>query len=642
MIWALLGLTAFCAVDDKLIKANKKIQETVQQFDELLFTCHGQRRTKKAVLDEAVEDVVKSDVVVGQLASANLKSIGRHSQLTSTLSSNEFQKIKNALSCKKIKKVQRNELKALEDSLDLAATVRALTECQPNTKAFIKCDEKLQSQLKKPVHPSVVLQQKRVLKVIGAPRKCIIGSYVGCGELTDAISHLHGSSRDSMEIVRANIKEHVDFCLKFAKGMKEENAYSRKSIHDMKKEIKINTKLDKRARKQQEILNDKKDVATQQHQNIVDSCKDQLAHLSEQIESLKRDRAKAVPDELPFDCTLTDWAPRGACSKQCGGGSLKYVRHIIQAPKNGALCNALERQESCAEEACPQDCTLTQWSKWNQCTATCGGGMSQRFRFVEEQRQNAGAPCGILKEMRPCGTSGCDMECVIGEWDNWGSCTRVCGDGGKRQRKRLIVTPAVGQGLCKVPSEWGNKCETKSCPTLRGRICQGPVQVVVVTDASGSVSDVEFSKQMHVVKEFRELFPPSSVAVVRFSDAADLLLSFEEPDAAPLLQAYRLKQGSRLSHGFALARRLLARRMVPVVVVYVIEAKGPYSILTTKKEYAKLQAMKSKVVGVVVGDREAPWSKEIATIPSSENIIQTSTWNDLNAWDIFLRVCPAI
>ena len=54
------------------------------------------------------------------------------------------------------------------------------------------------------------------------------------------------------------------------------------------------------------------------------------------------------------------------------------------------------------------NCTLSAWSKWGTCSATCGGGTQMRSRFVDQPAMNGGSPCsGESAESQACGTTAC-------------------------------------------------------------------------------------------------------------------------------------------------------------------------------------------------------------------------------------------
>ena len=72
-----------------------------------------------------------------------------------------------------------------------------------------------------------------------------------------------------------------------------------------------------------------------------------------------------------------------------------------------------------------------------------------------------GGTCAVdetdVEEVAPCNTEPCPVECVLGDWDEWASCTASCA-GGTKTRERAVVTAAQHGG-----DECGNTTETIPC-----------------------------------------------------------------------------------------------------------------------------------------------------------------------------------
>lgn len=151
-------------------------------------------------------------------------------------------------------------------------------------------------------------------------------------------------------------------------------------------------------------------------------------------------------------CTLSEWTPWGICSETCGTGQHFRSRTVIQeAEGGGSLCeDALQETQQCISRDCPAvpppvDCVWGEWSEWGACSK-CKGQRS-RFRTPSLAR-HGGEPCvaGAGRE-----TAGCPLDmiqchdvtsCTWGTWEDWGECTKTCGSGGERKRQRhLQVVP---------------------------------------------------------------------------------------------------------------------------------------------------------------------------------------------------------
>jgi Spondin-like TSP1 domain/von Willebrand factor type D domain/Thrombospondin type 1 domain len=131
------------------------------------------------------------------------------------------------------------------------------------------------------------------------------------------------------------------------------------------------------------------------------------------------------------------------CSAKCGPGSLDRHRNIIAA--NGSSCGFLTEHKFCEITPCPQDCVLTAFSNWTECSAKCGEGTQFRNRSVLLAAAHGGHPCLDLKESKTCKIRDC---CQYTKWGQWSSC-----NAGLMARNRQIVAG----------SECGPTREVKAC-----------------------------------------------------------------------------------------------------------------------------------------------------------------------------------
>lgn len=149
------------------------------------------------------------------------------------------------------------------------------------------------------------------------------------------------------------------------------------------------------------------------------------------------------------DCVLGQWEAWESCSQGCGVGQQSHVRVILtDAAGGGSLCQGPMREtKSCVDAPCPSgpakvDCRWGVWSDWGGCTK-CSGQKS-RHRTVAQLAENGGKTCepGAGRE-----TVGCDKDqimchnatwCAWGQWEEWGDCSKTCGEGGERRRARSL------------------------------------------------------------------------------------------------------------------------------------------------------------------------------------------------------------
>ena len=90
---------------------------------------------------------------------------------------------------------------------------------------------------------------------------------------------------------------------------------------------------------------------------------------------------------------------------ECGGGTYpsSIASMTVWPPKLMLVCTCF----LCTSGPVPVDCVVGAWNSWGTCSAACGGGTQVRTRMVETPRDNGGASCGDLVQERACGTESC-------------------------------------------------------------------------------------------------------------------------------------------------------------------------------------------------------------------------------------------
>jgi hypothetical protein len=183
----------------------------------------------------------------------------------------------------------------------------------------------------------------------------------------------------------------------------------------------------------------------------------------------------------PVDCLVSEWVNSGICGP-CGVlspyGKQLQTRTILNSQENGGLsCPELTRYINCECPVInikplpttlpPVNCIVGEWNPWSTCSANCGGGTQTRARNVTTPAQNGGNICPTLSETQPCNTQECQVQsppvnCVVGEWGPWSTCSTSCG-GGTQTRTRNVNTPAQNGGdVCPTLSET-QTCNTQEC-----------------------------------------------------------------------------------------------------------------------------------------------------------------------------------
>merc|ERR1712112_227291 len=127
------------------------------------------------------------------------------------------------------------------------------------------------------------------------------------------------------------------------------------------------------------------------------------------------------------------WSEWGECSKKCGGGWKKRTCTNPAPAHGGADCEKGYESPGdkyvCNTKKCPID---GQWSKWGECSKTCGGGRKKRT-CTNPAPAYGGADCEKeygLGDKDDCNTEKCPVD---GQWSKWGECSKTCGGGRKKR-----------------------------------------------------------------------------------------------------------------------------------------------------------------------------------------------------------------
>jgi len=169
----------------------------------------------------------------------------------------------------------------------------------------------------------------------------------------------------------------------------------------------------------------------------------------------------------PVNCEWSEWQSYGNCSKTCGGG-FKERKRIKAKEKafNGDDCvgNATEK-DVCNPGGCPVDCALGEWQEWSTCSKECDGGAKTRKRNVTQFAKFAGNECvGVKEETKPCNTQGCPHDCKYGDWSAWPNCTKTCGGGQMVRTRQVTQNGENGGTICQEKLEDSQECNSIKCP----------------------------------------------------------------------------------------------------------------------------------------------------------------------------------
>jgi hypothetical protein len=149
-----------------------------------------------------------------------------------------------------------------------------------------------------------------------------------------------------------------------------------------------------------------------------------------------------------LDCTVSEWSSFEDCSKVCGGGKQSRYRVVEIEPSGGGLeCPNLQEEQDCNTAMCGEnDCQVSEWSSWGDCTKTCGGGEKSRLRTVTRAKKLDGKVCPNLDESQPCNTLLCVIDCSLSNWAGWSTCDPLTGT--QDNRRSVLVQPLNGGAKC--------------------------------------------------------------------------------------------------------------------------------------------------------------------------------------------------
>mmetsp|Transcript_21854 Transcript_21854/g.49816 ORF Transcript_21854/g.49816 Transcript_21854/m.49816 type:complete len:936 (+) Transcript_21854:59-2866(+) len=119
----------------------------------------------------------------------------------------------------------------------------------------------------------------------------------------------------------------------------------------------------------------------------------------------------------PINCAMGQWSKWGRCSKECGGGLQARVRNIETRPDfGGEACPPQSETQQCNPDSCDADCELSEWSKWKPCSKACGKGSQKRVKHVTSPARGAGRCANELNvvryERQECNVNDCPPDPV--------------------------------------------------------------------------------------------------------------------------------------------------------------------------------------------------------------------------------------
>merc|ERR1719387_2790068 len=374
--------------------------------------------------------------------------------------------------------------------------------------------------------------------------KCTVSGSPSCPMLRDALSQLTSEVRLARDQAAYELAVTEEDCKRLAEEYERQTQQWEVQLEDNNAKLSeqtgvLNTaELDLAGKVEEanELLRQLKDFRA--------DCAKKIKEGAETICGIKsiRQELYQMQSYNPFieDCEEGDWQI-GECSEECGGGERTNTREIISpARAGGAECGVLLEKESCNMQPCPIDCVVGEWSEYGMCSAPCGGGIQTRVRQPLTDAEHGGEPCGDLSEALECNVFACDRPCELDpEWSEWTECSKEC-DSGITFHSKGVMVPAGPQGSC--PEWWEPErmqeayCNTMDCP--QDLVCTAQMDMLVLIDGSGSVNwyGPGFEQERSFTKKLFELMSfgaeGAKAGVILFSWEAELVSPMTTDQAA--------------------------------------------------------------------------------------------------------------
>ncbi|XP_033125482.1 A disintegrin and metalloproteinase with thrombospondin motifs adt-1-like [Anneissia japonica] len=260
------------------------------------------------------------------------------------------------------------------------------------------------------------------------------------------------------------------------------------------------------------------------------------------------------------NCELTSWNEWSTCTHECGPHGMRFrTRNVAKPPAcGGDPCpGILTEEEECNRKCennrtldyegykctCPvgyngqccackvQDCVMTPWSNWSECSQKCGPrGIAFRTRGVQTAPKCGGTPCSnIFAEEKLCnrmcenegildyeageckcpdGYSGqyCDcknVDCELNMWTEWSTC------------ENATARQVRSHDVKRYPNCAGRECEgslveDRSCAVALKRKLLLPEWSVIVLSTYGAILTVFIiTVVIYVIRSRRREMIPS-------------------------------------------------------------------------------------------------------------------------------------
>ncbi|XP_062714042.1 semaphorin-5A [Aedes albopictus] len=169
-----------------------------------------------------------------------------------------------------------------------------------------------------------------------------------------------------------------------------------------------------------------------------------------------------------------EWSSWNSCSTSCGGGQQFRTRSC----EKGGECDGINKMaRACNTQPCKGEWGC--WSDWSPCSVSCGLGTRTRSRQCLSMSGNVifGNDCeGQSTQYDTCEMPSCDSFLGWGEWSEWSACNMD--DEKVRTRKCLIQTPDLK--MCQGSDRETRKCQVEISNEISHALTAGTSSVAVI------------------------------------------------------------------------------------------------------------------------------------------------------------------
>mmetsp|Transcript_57897 Transcript_57897/g.146984 ORF Transcript_57897/g.146984 Transcript_57897/m.146984 type:complete len:837 (-) Transcript_57897:139-2649(-) len=514
-----------------------------------------------------------------------------------------------------------------------------------------------------------VVQRRRLLRRKGLPTDiCTTAQSPPCQSFADYLASFLGGVDDLIDELKVRMQVEDDRCLetldKYSTRIRELKEQAEGAGVEIANLVSEQNEHSSTRHLRKERARD----ATREAQHVSDQCSKEMGDALSSMcgaKTLYRELSPAAGSGAFLgDCEVTDWVA-GPCSKRCGtGGYQNLTRRVVTAPASDPLCPPLTGTHKCNEKPCPVDGLMSRWSEWGECSQACGGGTRTRHRNIVRRSQFGGFPLGETMQEGVCSTQSCDQDCMLSMWTPWSNCSKAC-SAGHRVRTRHVLRAPIGNGDCFAETsserQQTTACNRGACEGAKK--CASALDIVMALDISGSMgqSGVDATKEFTKSVAERTTFGDGSLSttvdmarmgIVKFSEKAEMHSDLQNVQSTftTLLASVTWSSGpTNIGEALAVAASMLeahARPQAKQVIVIVTDGV-PSSAYILSSEADKLRQRGVRLVFVMVGPgaskkAAARW----ASWPTKENLMSVHNFANLKkdetVTSLLANLCPKL